>query len=225
MANHKRAALPAAVCVAAMICIAVATGCAALPAASGAPSAPPTAQPSATPAPATAGPTPTPVAASSQAASTASLPSPSANPVTTPAMHGPPLPGTLVAGGAPPVAGQPGSWCLGGECVDAGVVAKAALPTLTLSTDADMLSFAVPTEQPFVHWSAWYAPTQQGHPTVLGQGGSIYDIDAPPSTPYQQFTGARFAAPAAGDWVLAVQLGFDGDQGGDASYYWRVVVP
>lgn len=140
-------------------------------------------------------------------------------------VDGPPPLGTLAANGLPAVAGQQGSWCYADQCVDIGGAPKRLLPMLTLAGPESRLTFAMPAYASFVHWSAWYAPSLQHRPIVLGQGGSVYDVDAPPITPYPPMNTATFAAPAGGDWVLTVELGFDGDAGGDASYYWRVVVP
>lgn len=133
--------------------------------------------------------------------------------------------GTLSAVGVTPVAGQRGSWCYGGQCVDIGGLTKASLPALTLSSGDVQLAFTLPAGATFVHWSAWYSASLEGRPVILGEGGSIYDVDAPPATAYPELNNVTFSAPAGGDWALAVQLGFDGADGGDAIYYWRVVVP
>ncbi len=136
----------------------------------------------------------------------------------------PPL-AQLIAGGAAGIDGMPGSWCYGATCLDAPPPAKGDLPQVSQAGGGAPLTVVMPSDAPFVHWRAWYATTADGEPTVLGEGGSIYDIDAPPATPYQELTSATFGPPAGGDWVLGVDVGFDGDHAGDAHYYWRVVVP
>jgi hypothetical protein len=200
-------------------------GCSAMPAASDASISPPPS--SVAPASPTASPT---VAGSARATATAKViataaitPVPSILASPTIPDAGPPA-GTLSAPDGVAVTGQRGSWCYGGQCLDVGTPPKRSLPSLTVPGGATLV-FEVPPAGAFVHWSAWYAASAQGQPIVLAQGGSIFDIDAPPATPYPQLTSATFAAPAGGDWALVVELGFDGNAGGDASYYWRVVVP
>jgi hypothetical protein len=219
--------------IAALLCVAAAVGCSALPGASvvpspsagGAPSAASPAPPESPSASPTVGTAPPPASQTgAPPSSVAAHPSgsPHAGP---PSQAGPPPLGTLAANGIPPVAGELGSWCSGGRCVDVGGANKRSLPTLTLANSGAALTFAMPAGITFVHWSAWYAASLQGRPVILGEGGSIYDVDAPPVTAYPQLAMAAFAAPPGGDWALAVQLGFDGGDGGDATYYWRVVVP
>jgi hypothetical protein len=216
--------------IAGLLCLAATVGCSALPAASVAPSPSVGGAPSAAlPAPASASPTvgtePPPTSQTGGPPSPVATPPPGSPRAASPAPAGPPPPGTLAANGSPAVAGQLGSWCYGGQCVDAGGANKGSLPTLMLLGSGDALTFAMPAGSTFVHWSAWYAASLQGRPVILGEGGSIYDMDAPPATAYPELSSATFATPPGGDWALAVQLGFDGADGGDASYYWRVVVP
>ncbi len=211
-----------AISMTALVWVGTVAACSALPAGSSTPLITPAATPAGTSSQASlATPTlePTPAATAASAGPTPS----SANPSL--AVKGPPPPGNLATDGVPPVAGQQGSWCYGGRCVDVGGAPKQSLPTVTLPSSGATLTFSMPSDAPFVHWSAWCAASLQDPPIVLGQGGSIYDVDAPPATPFEELTGATFAAPAGGDWALVVELGFDGDAGGDASYYWRVVVP
>jgi hypothetical protein len=214
-----------------LLCVALLTGCSALPAATAGPSLSagsspsPTAAASSNAAP-SAGSTPVATATSGPESTLGDQPSPSpSSQVTSPPIQGPPPLGTLSADGVAPVAGQQGSWCYGGQCVDTGGAAKRSLPTLILDGSNTRLTFAMPPGATFVHWSAWYSASLGGRPIILGEGGSIYDVDAPPATAYPELNSAAFPAPSGGDWALAVRLGFDGRDGGDVTYYWRVVVP
>lgn len=216
-----------------LLWVAFLTGCSALPAdtagpppSAGSPSVPTAAAPSGAAPP--AGSTPAATAASRPESTlgdglwASASPSPQ---VASPPIQGPPPLGTLAADGNAPVTGQQGSWCYGGQCVDTGGAAKRSLPILTLATADTRLTFAMPAGATFVHWSAWYSASLADRPIILGEGGSIYDVDAPPATAYAELSSATFSAPSGGDWALAVQLGFDGEDGGDATYYWHVVVP
>ncbi len=212
-----------------LLWVAFLTGCSALPAATAGPtpsagshSAPPAA-PSSSATPSTAL-TPATTAAGGPESTRHDEPSQSPQ-VTPPPVQGPPPLGTLSADGVAPVTGRRGSWCYGGQCADVGGLTKASLPAVTLGGSGAPLTFAMPAGATFVHWSAWYSASLQGRPVILGEGGSIYDVDAPPATAYPELGSATFSAPSGGDWALAVQLGFDGLDGGDVTYYWHVVVP
>lgn len=75
----------------------------------------------------------------------------------------------------------------------------------------------------FVHWSADYRADGSDDGSVLGEGGAQPDPDAAFATPQPVFFVATFDSPPSGDWVVTLSVNYHG--GGDALYFWHVVVP
>ncbi len=119
-----------------------------------------------------------------------------------------------------PIEGWLGSYCWQGTCADVAVVPpKDQLPEFT--TEGEDLEFSLSHNATFVRWQATYGGSVDGERMTLGQGGEGFDPDARPSPALELLSSATFASPPAGDWVVFVQVFFDG---GDLSYAWHVVV-
>jgi len=176
----------------------------------------PLAQPTSTPAP--------PVAATPTAAAGATVtPAVPVTP-TVEATHRPPVatdpPLGLLDAGEGPVEGWLGSYCWQGACADAaGIPPKGQLPNVT--TDGGDLEFSLSDGATFVRWRATYAAGANDEPKTIGEGGEAFDPDARPSPAPELLSSVAFDEPPAGDWIVFVQVFFDG---GDLSYAWNLIV-
>lgn len=113
--------------------------------------------------------------------------------------------------------GTAGSWCYIGACADSPWLPAHSLDAATLEAGGQELTLTISEAHGFVRWNARYADAkdESGEEALsLASGG---DGKAP-------LTSASFAGPPAGSSVLAVQLDF-GEELGDATYYWHIVVP
>ena len=135
-----------------------------------------------------------------------------------PATNAPP-PRGLLRGDADAVEGWPGSYCWHGTCADAAAVpSKDQLPSVV--GGGDDLDFSLSGGATFVRWRATYAAGANDEPTTLGEGGEGFDPDARPSPAPELLSSVAFDEPPAGDWIVFVQVFFDG---GDLSYAWHVI--
>jgi hypothetical protein len=146
---------------------------------------------------------------------------PSVEPTRTPpqATEIPPPSGFLTADGTQ-VEGWLGSYCWQDLCADAPEVPpKDQLPQVL--GDGNELAFSLSDTATFITWRATYASESNERPTTLGESGEAFDPDARPSASPELLSAAEFDSPPAGDWVIFVQVFFDG---GDLSYAWHVVI-
>jgi hypothetical protein len=119
----------------------------------------------------------------------------------------PPPEATLVAGPTRQP-GEPGSWALAGGTSSAPWLPADALDPVQVSPGP--LTIELEGNLDIVAWTAHAATADD---TL---GGRLTTLDEGTGSP-------TFDAPAAGAWVVAVDLRFADNQG-SASYYWHVVV-
>lgn len=198
----------------------VALACAvARPGTSPSPAGPSQPPPTAEPTSATLAPTASPSPTGATPAATTTTPTPTP---TDYEQQPPPFAG-LSVGAQLEVPGLQGSWCYEYGCADIIPPGKDDLPKLEVSRRA-VLTVTMPASVPFVHWTARYGGSTNGDALLVDEGGSDFDPDVPPETPYPLLTEAEFTAPPRGDWVLTVTLRFGPPWGGDATYYWHLIV-
>jgi len=150
---------------------------------------------------------PSAVATTASAAATTAYPSPvaSATPDPEPTLAPPPV-ATLVAG-AVLEPGEPGSWTWAGGSNAAPWLPATALDLVEIAAGPVEIDLAGVAVESWTARAAAAADVAGASPVPLGEGAG------PPA----------FQAPAAGSWVVSVQVVFANGLG-DASYYWHLEV-
>jgi hypothetical protein len=137
-----------------------------------------------------------------------------------PVTDAPPPRGVLTEDGTA-VEGWLGSYCWHSLCADVpGTPPKDQLPHAW--SEYREIEFSLTDGATFHTWRATYAIEADASQSTLGEGGEGFDPDATASAEPELFSSVTFDPPPGGDWVVFVQVFFDG---GDLSYAWNVRVP